>query len=407
GGHDMPAPLCGAVASLLLPLAVAEVTAGLPPPVPPAPLRTIDAKPPAATAHRASGVAPFASLDEGVGVASANGDDALGVHLLVQARYEHVERDRSREDGFRVMLARPALRGVAFRRWLSYFVQWELAGTSPGLLDAEITVQPVPELGLKVGQFLTPFSREFLVPPGALLFPDFSPSNVLFRDNRDTGAMLLGRAFDGLLEYYAAAVNGNGVDRGGNDNAELEWVSRVAVNVLGKPPYTETPQLAARGPGLALGTNASYGATEETATSLDPATGATTVRRLGSAPTAKLGADAIFHAGPFSLQVEGYSRTVQAAGGGARTVGRGGFAQAGLFVIGRELEIAVRGDVIDADAARAGPLDERIDGGLAYYARGDHLKLQLRYAWADAPSGAAAAPKGTSNAVTLQAQLWF
>ncbi|MBX3252343.1 MAG: hypothetical protein KF901_34535, partial [Myxococcales bacterium] len=261
----MPAPFSGAVA-LLLRLAIAEVYAASPPPssppattepVPPpssARATTEPAPPPSASKPRgasAPGVVPFASLDKGVGVASADGNDVLGVHLLVQARYEHVEGDRPREDGFRVALARPALRGVAFRKWLSYFVQWELAGASPSLLDAEVVVQPVPEVGLKVGQFLTPFSREFLVPPGALLFPDFSPSNVLFRDNRDTGAMVLGRAFDGRLEYYAAAVNGNGINRGGNDNAELEWVSRVAVNVFGQNPYTEMPQLVTREPGLA------------------------------------------------------------------------------------------------------------------------------------------------------------
>ncbi|MBX3223442.1 MAG: hypothetical protein KF795_23215 [Labilithrix sp.] len=394
---------------MLLRLAIADVSRASPPPSS-APATTEPAPPPsAATPRRASapGVVPFASLDKGVGVASADGNDSLGVHLLVQARYEHVEGDRPREDGFRVALARPALRGVAFRKWLSYFVQWELAGASPSLLDAEVVVQPLPEVGLKVGQFLTPFSREFLVPPGALLFPDFSPSNVLFRDNRDTGAMVLGRAFDGRLEYYAAAVNGNGINRGGNDNAELEWVSRIAVNAFGQNPYTEMPQLVTREPGLALGVNASHAEVEQTVTTVDPATNASTVRRLGSSPTTKLGADALFHAGPFSLQIEGYSRATQAVGGWARTSGRGGFAQAGLFVIGRTLEIAARGDLVDADATHAGPLDKRIDGGLAYYVKGDHVKLQLRYAWASSPSGASPSPKGTSNAVTLQAQLWF
>jgi Phosphate-selective porin O and P len=346
-----------------------------------------------------------------MGITSADGDYSLSLHMLLQTKLEHVESDRTREDGFRVVLARPALRGVAFRKWLSYFVQWELAGGSASLLDAEIVAQPIPEIGLKVGQFLTPFSREFLVPPGALLFPDFSPSNVLFRANRDTGAMLLGRAFDGRLEYYAAGVNGNGINRGGNDNAQLEWVGRVAVNAIGVNPYTETPQLVTPEAGLAVGVNASYADMEQTATTVDPATGATTVHRLGSSPTTKLGADVAFHAGPLSLQVEGYTRSVQAVSGGRRMVARGGFAQAGFFVIARTLEIAARGDLIDLDAAggknTSSALEKRLDGGVAWYVRDNHLKLQARYAWADSPNGASPSPKGTSNTVTLQAQLWF
>jgi hypothetical protein len=343
-----------------------------------------------------------------MGVRSSDDSFSLGVHLLVQSRYEHVEREGGRDDGFRVVLARPALRGNVLRPWIKYFVQFELA-TAPALLDAEVVVQPIPEVGLKVGQFLTPFSREFLVPPGALLFPDFAPSNVQFRNNRDTGAMLLGSLFDKHLEYFAAAVNGNGINnRNGNDNAELEWIGRVGANVVGVSPYTEVPQLVTNDTGLALGLDASYSAIEQTATTTNPATGATTTAKLGSAPTSKLGADVAFHTGPLSVQGEMYTRTAGSGGGAARSVARGGFAQAGVFVVPKTVELMARADFVDLDVSHAGPPNKRFDGGVAYYVRDNHVKLQLRYAWASArATPAPASPEMIANTVTLQGQLWF
>ena len=123
--------------------------------------------------------------------------------------------------------------------------------------------------------------------------------------------------------------------------------------------------------------------------------------------TTRFGAYARFNVGPFSLQVEGYSRTVQAVGGGARKLARGGFAQAGFFVCPQRLEVAVRGDLIDVDATHDNALDKRFDAAVNYYFAGNHLKLQLRYAHASSPNALAPSPKGTSNDVTLQGQLWF
>lgn len=350
-------------------------------------------------------VTAFASLDEGMGVRSSDKDFSVAVHLLLQLRYEHVESEGGRQSGFVVPLARPALRGVAFQPWLQYFVQWELAGT-PLLLDAELLAQPTPEIGLKVGQFLTPFSREFLVPPGALLFPDYAAANVLFRTNRDTGAMLLGSFLDGRLEYFAAAVNGNGIDQGGNDNAELEWMGRLAVNALGNSAYTEIPQLVTSDVGLSIGANASHSEVEQTRSVANPATGTSTTVRLGSAPTTKLGADVAFHGGALSLLGEGYTRTVASGGGAARSIAHGGFAQAGVFVVPKTLELAVRGDLVDLDVGRGGGSTKRVDAAAVYYLRDNHLKLQLAYSWSDSRA-LASLPAIIAHTVRLQAQLWF
>lgn len=384
-----------------------EPSAGQTAEVPSSPMAVAPPPPRSGSAEHEPRFAPFASLEKGMGIASADGNYSVGVHVLFQTRFEHTERDGGRDDGFKIVMARPALRGVAFRKWIEYFVQWELAGGSASLLDAELVVQPMPELGVKVGQFVTPFSREFLVPPGALLFPDFSPSNILFRNSRDVGATLMGSLFDKHLEYWAGAANGNGINKASNDNAQLEWFARIGANALGKPPYTEIPGLTKEEVGLTFGLNASYTDIEQTSSTLDPKSGAVTTQKLGSSPTTKLGVDAWSHYGPLSFQVEAYSRTVQAAGGGARKIARGGFAQAGLFVIDRTVQLALRGDLVDADATHPGTLDRRVDVGLNYYVHANNLKVMARYGWADSPSALTPSVKGTSSTGTLQAQLWF
>lgn len=372
-----------------------------------APVTAAPAPAPAAAPAPAPTLVPFASIDKGMGIGTADGDYVVGVHLLTQLRYDHVEAERTRATGFRIAMVRPALRGAVFRKWITYFMQWEVATTSPGLIDAEVSLQPLAELGLTVGQFLTPFSREFLVPPPQLLLPDYAPSNVFFRHNRDPGAMLKGALFDERLSYWAGVFNGNGVNRASNDNAQLAYVGRLAVNALGRLGTTESPALKSDATDLTFGVNGSWDETEQTASSFDPATGATTVRKLGSATTAKLGADATFHTGPMIVQIEGYARSVAAFGATPRRLARGGFVQAGVFVLPRVLELAARGDLVDIDATRSGPLDARVDVGLNWYVREQHMKLQLRYAWADSPNGIAGQVKGISNTVTTQAQLWF
>ena len=174
-----------------------------PTPAPP-PTPVVPAPPP----PDASGPMFFASLDRGLGVSTADSSFSAELHFFTQIRLDQVIADTVRAPEFRVAMARPVLRGKLLRPWIQYFIQPELAGRSTTLLDAEITIQPHPAIGVRVGQFLTPFSREFLVPPFRLLFPDFAPSNGFFRDNRDLGAMVLGMPADGHLEYYAGVFNG-------------------------------------------------------------------------------------------------------------------------------------------------------------------------------------------------------
>lgn len=340
----------------------------------------------------------YASLDRGLGATTADGSFSAEAHIFAQLRLDEVISDRVNTPEFRIVMARPSLRGTLFRSWIQYFVQAELAGKNAALLDAELTVLPSPAIGLKVGQFLTPFSREFLVPPFRLLFPDFSPSNVFFRDSRDIGAMVFGLPWAGRFEYYAGVFNGNGINQalGG---ARIMGIARVATNLFGKHIYTETPELDDAQTQLSLGLNATYGRHD-----LPLPTAAAAGTQPEVAPYATLGIDASFHAGPCSTQGEGYLRWQQLSGDDT-SWSAGGYLQGSCFVYRRSLQLAARSDVIDANVQTHAGMKLQGEGMLVYYVRGNHLKIQLRYAYGNTRGDEPATQASATHTLTAQTQL--
>ena len=369
-----------------------------PPPLPsppPPPLAL-----PAMAAPPGDGNAPifYASIDRGVGVTTENRNFSLEVHFFTQIRLEEDIVKSATTPEFRIVMARPVLRGTLFRPWIQYFVQPELGGAATTLLDAEVTIQPWAEFGVKVGQFLTPFTHEFLVPPFRLLFPDFAPSNIFFRDGRDLGAMVMGQPAGGHFEYYAGVFNGNGINKlpGG---ARIMGIARIAANLRGKPIYTETPQFDDDRTQLSIGLNTTVGRQD---LPLPDGAPAETVAEV--APYAKLGLDATLGTGPFSLQAEGYARWQRLAGGATQWAG-GTYLQLGLFVYQRFLQLATRFDLIDVNVSTHAGLRTQAEGMLVFYARGNHLKLHLRYAYGNTRGADLATQASHLHALTLQGQL--
>ena len=395
---DLPAP-SPATATAPVPASGAAIPEPSPIPAPsptpaPPPPPVVPAPPP----PDASGPLFFASLDRGLGVSTADSSFSAELHFFAQIRLDAVSADTVRGPASRVAMARPVLRGKLLRPWIQYFIQPELAGRSATLLDAEITIQPHPAIGVRVGQFLTPFSREFLVPPFRLLFPDFAPSNVFFRDNRDLGAMVFGMPADGHLEYYAGVFNGNGINQvpGGG---RIMAIARLAANLRGKPVYSETPQFDDTQPQVSIGINGTYGRHD---LPLD-AGGLPTVP-AEVAPYATVGLDLALSRGACVLQTEGYARWQQLSGG-ATVWAAGGYLHGGCFVYRRYLQLAARGDVIDANVVTNAVIKSQAEALFVYYVRGNHLKLLLRYAYGNTRSRDDNVPAAASHGLTLQGQL--
>ncbi|WP_044238180.1 hypothetical protein [Chondromyces apiculatus] len=350
-----------------------------------------------------------ASLSEGLGFKTSENLFAVDIGVLSQIRGETVfNGGELTSGGFNVPVTRPYLRARAFQDRMKFLVQPELAGATPRLLDLEATWQPIPEIGIKAGQFLTPFSRAFMTPVPLLQFQDFSRVEERFRAGRDTGAMLLGSAGQGFLEYYAGAFNGNGIDKGGNDDTSVMGIGRLAVSPVRAMPYDETPSL--RGPvpfGFSVGVNGIADRAHPTQQVTDATTGQTTTVALPAETRLTGGVDLAVAWGGFTFFGEGYLRQATPDTGDA-VHGVGVFGQAGYFVVPQRVEVAARVGWMDPSSGNADDEETSFEGQVNGYAVGNHLKMGLRYQLLHLDAASSDGYQaGTNHRALFQVQLWI
>ena len=158
-----------------------------------------------------------------------------------QVRYQAHE---SGSNGFDVRRARISLKGKMSDR-LGYRLQTDLGGSSPKLLDAELTFALAAGAKISAGQFKIPFSRENLVSS-----PDLATINrsqivealtargkdVIGNHNgRDIGVMLSGTAGKNaqasLFDYALGAFNGSGINIA-DRNKQKDVVGRAVFHPL-------------------------------------------------------------------------------------------------------------------------------------------------------------------------------
>lgn len=371
--------------------------------------------PPTAPAHPTPGVAEdyrlSASFDHGVRFEAPQlADLTIELHSSIWLRADIERAQHQTADYFSVPLARIALATSVFDGLVRFFIQPELAGT-PRLLDAHLDVVIDPALALRVGQFRTPFSRSFITSILALQLPDRGAVVNAFHANRDTGIMLYGRPFGGLLEYDVGVFNGSGIDGRLGDTPAPMVVGRLAITPFGSMPYAEVPSLVEDDPaGLMIGVNGYF---RELAP--DPAM-PNVVQQ-----TASGGADVAFAWGPFSLQTEAFLRWQRVGVVDPFAMSWGVYGQAGVFVVPRILQLTARGGWMDPNADPDDDPATDLDGDLVqtyeaavagYLALdgttyGQHLKLILAYRYADAGAPVGDVPVGRSHRVTAFAQLFF
>lgn len=345
---------------------------------------------------------------EGLTVHSA--DERFSLHLgaLLQFRAQALTSTANSDVGFQTRMVRPQLRGHIWMPWVRYFVQPELAGNNARLLDLEIEAQPLDEIGVRAGQFLTPFSRSFLTPVPKLQFPDFSVANDFFRADRDTGCQVFGHPHQGLWEYAVGAFNGNGIDQNGNEDDQLLWMARIAVHPLGAVALDETPVLVGPQPLLlSFGLNGYRGQRHKSELRVDDATGTLANVSLGQEHNYTVGIDIAARYGLWSAQTEGYMRWNTPLSG-AQERAWGGYLQTSQMVIWPYLELAGRFNLVQPNvSAGASPL-RSFEALITYYVLGNHLKLQARYTSLYNPTSIASVPQGSNiHIATLQTQLSF
>jgi hypothetical protein len=302
---------------------------------------------------------------------------------------------------------RPSAVGWVYRPWITFDTSVELANNPPYLLDAYVDAAPWTELGGRVGQFKTPFSRGEEYGPEAILFPDQPVVSSYFWTGRDKGAMATGTLDE--LHYWLGGFGGSPVRQTTTLSGNYLVEARLT---YGDTPKTQYPYIAGAPLALSATVEGYTGRIETAIEGFDPSafeftpspSGVITRRTSG-------GVDAFLQAPTFAIFGEAfYGRTHPNNGPAYRSWGV--WAQASYLLVAHTLDIGVRGQYLDPSTSLADDTFESVEGQLAWYIDAPRLAVRLRYGLAHqhkpADPGDVALPvsvSGTIQIFTLQLTL--
>lgn len=148
---------------------------------------------------------------------------------------------------FQARRLRMKIGGHGYRPWLKYYFEVDLQPTrdtddsssnaSARVIDYRIDVQPIPEFGIRVGQWKIDYNRERVDSSGRQQFVERSIVNRIFTIDRQMGVSFRGHLFAGVpgadLRYAFGIFTGEG--RGvANDDNNLMYTGRIQWNFLGR-----------------------------------------------------------------------------------------------------------------------------------------------------------------------------
>ncbi len=328
------------------------------------------------------------------------GEFGIGLLTAMSYRATFVDNEPSAL-GFYLPWVRPNFHATLFSGKLRVFIQPELAGPAPALLDAEIIYQPHEAFGIDLGQQRARFSRSWLTPVPIWAMPSLGRVNEEFRVGRELGVSLFGRPFGGRFEYDLGIYNAGGINLKGPIELQPLVTARLAVNPIGAVPYAQTPAFAnVTKPVFGLAVNAwtDRFRPEPVGDPADPATVIPPVRERVA-----LGGELVFMSPRVHLLAEGYGRWHLLRDRQLLDRGWGSQLQLGVMILDETLELHGRAGVFDP--SRDEPLQGVWEGGMAWYLWGHHIKALLSYS---CTQGLQPASRGCSNQFAqLQAQLWF
>jgi len=173
-----------------------------------------------------------------------------------QLRYTNPNRSDPRSLGnfttrmdssnFEARRLRMKIGGHGYKKWIKYYFEVDLQpsrdydddapASSTRVIDYRITLQPISEFGIRVGQWKINYNRERVDSSGRQTFVERSIVNRIFTIDRQLGAMAQGRLFKGThadLRYYAGVFNGEGRSVN-NDTLDMMYMGRLQWNFLGR-----------------------------------------------------------------------------------------------------------------------------------------------------------------------------
>lgn len=148
---------------------------------------------------------------------------------------EFTDYDQDRTSVFKINRARLKVGGHAYKPWLKYYWEYDLANSN--LLDFRLMIEKWEWLSFKIGQWKLEYSRERRISSGEQQLVDRSIINRPFTLDRQQGVEVYGHIDEGGMlnfNYWAAAVTGTGRGNFENDDRHLMYFGRLQWNFLGE-----------------------------------------------------------------------------------------------------------------------------------------------------------------------------
>ena len=171
----------------------------------------------------------------------------LGSFLQSDFRSFHYDDHGVAKDKFDLRRVRLWMSGDIYERF-HYKFEYEFQGSgSRRLLDAYVDADLIAGLGLRLGQYKTPFGLEQSSKDKDILFAERSMIYYL-TPGRDVGLSMLGHLWDQRLHYNLGIFNGDGPDdtSGGDEDSPM-LVGRVVFSPFGEkgPAWARNLQVGA------------------------------------------------------------------------------------------------------------------------------------------------------------------
>lgn len=355
-------------------------------------------------------------VGEGFFIASPDGDFKLRPGLVAVYKLEPRWLDGTSQNRDAIYAARPSLSGNVVRSWIHFLTEVELAQNPPYLLYAYVDVRPWRQLGFKLGQQDTPFSRHENYGLARILLPQTDTVAGYFWTGRDKGLTAHGTLGPDLFDYAAGVYGGSPLRQFTTIAGNYVIDGRVTVNPLGKPRDAEFAYVLEEAPAPfrpSFTLQGYYGKVQSASENFDSDTFNFQAMPTGmTTRQAAAGADISLQASRLVFLSEGYVRRTTPATG-ARYTSLGAWGQLGVLLLPARLDVAVRLSWANPSTSLG---DDRLligEAQVAWYIRAPTLILKLRYGYSDQQSpgmtalGAVTLPAtvGRLQIVTLQINL--
>ncbi len=331
---------------------------------------------------------------KGFELRSRDGNFLIQIQPRVQIRYAYprdqnpVTHDDFTGDPqhvFKVNRARLKIGGHAYRPWLAYYFEYELAASN--LLDFRVMVERYQWLRLKAGQWKVHYNRERVISSGQQQMADRSLITRPFTIDRQQGLSLYGRLSGGGaadVSYWASVFTGTGRGAGENDDQHLMWMGRLQWNVFGRVLAFTGSDIARREKPEAL--IALAGVTNRSPYTRFSQDGGGQLEGFddgqpGQYRVNQWMAETAFMYRGFSWQQEFHSKRINDYVNATVTTLIGNYAQVGYFpseaipAVPRQLELAVRYAIHDPNTDVSNDLQQEFSFAANWFFRGHLNKL--------------------------------